>query len=93
MLKLIAVGHAEPKLDVRKIFCRKGLTLTFISGAGGLGGAAPQKLLGIHFCLVLNPKMLYSVLSKIFKEAIYVNIKSVGTTPYVVLSHTTTPFF
>ena len=50
MFNLIAVGHAEPKLDVS----RKGLTLTFISGAGGLGGTAPHKLLGIHFCLVLK---------------------------------------
>ena len=32
-----------------KIFCGKGLTLIFISGAGGLGDAAPQKLLGIQF--------------------------------------------
>ena len=33
-----------------KILCGKGLTLIFISRAGGLGGAAPQKLLGIQFC-------------------------------------------
>ena len=51
MFNLIAVTRIKAGC---KLFCRKGLTLTFISGAGGLGGAAPQKLLGIQFCLVLK---------------------------------------
>ena len=53
MLNLIAIDHAESKAGC-KIFCGKGLTLTFISGVGGLGCAAPQKLLGIQFCLVIK---------------------------------------
>ena len=31
-------------------FLWEGLPLIFISGAGGLGGTAPQMLLGIQFC-------------------------------------------
>ena len=57
----------------------------------GLGGS-PE---AIGYSILLSTKIprCYSVLSKIFIEAIYVNIEWVGATPYVVLSHTTTPFF
>ena len=72
-----------------KIFCRKGLTLHDIYlWSRGSGGRSPPEAIG--YSLLFSTKILrcYSVLSKIFKEAIYINIKWVGATPYVVLSHT-----